>query len=562
MSLDLFTPTPPTDQPLVDYEREIPRRAQLLEAFEQDEGLQQFELERCKADPWHWFTNYLWVQRPDLVDVCGMAEVPFLGWPKHHELMKVILGLDGWRNQSGRLRNLIVKKSRDTGMSVLVCGCITYDFCFTPGSTSIIMSLRQGAVDSGKPDQFDVTLFGKIRFFLEHLPCWMRPSPWVPAKQARRFGRRRRAGKPRLFDAVLSLSNPDNGASIVGTSTTANGLRSGRARHVLVDEADSIPFLHALLKAASKVGAIRMITSITDDDTQFADVWHGNTGLVFDDAPNSAGWVKRTVMYTDRPELNPNTPLGRAHIAEMRDSMAPADWQTEMECEFRKVASGSIWGPYIAEDAVLDERDAAKWMRAAQRKGIVFVEGWDYGENKALSAWVLAAIQPDEAVALFLDYREWGEEATAEDIARDVAEAGWGPNNRPAYSFGDGAGGAKKKRNEDDEFKRSWLRSMERVGIETTPLNVRSARVLHDKVAAWFREGRVRFHPACVSKLPGHPRWPALWDAVKRYRREDGGKSVEDSTRVRFHTRKDINSHLAEAAAYALVGAEREVLGG
>jgi hypothetical protein len=465
-SSNLFEPTVPTERPELDYERECMRRAIVLEACAQDEGLQQFELSRCKADAWYWMVGYLWVLRPDLADEIGATELPYLGWPKHHELVKRMLGLDGFRTPLGKLRHGMVKKSRDTGISVCSLGVITHGFVFGKNETSFIISLRRDAVDTGKPDSFNETLFGKVRFFLEHLPVWMRPSPWAPEEElAQRKRKRGRPPKPRLWDSVCHLTNPDNGCSIVGSSTTPNATRSARARHILVDEADSIPFLGRLIAAVVKVGPTWLVSSVTDSDTPFAQAYQGETGLHFDPTPTAAGWLQEVVMYTDRPDWNPATVLGAARIAEMKKDMNADDFSTEMECKFRRVSAGSVWGPYISESAFLSPDDERKWFRRAAKAGeMIVAEGWDYGEGNALTAWVLAGFFPALDILIALDYLLWDESSTIDDIIADLDEHGYGPRNRPQASVGDGSGGNESGRRAvhgvEVENTKSWLRNL------------------------------------------------------------------------------------------------------
>jgi hypothetical protein len=554
-SANLFEPTAPTERPELDYERECHRRAIVLEACAADEGLQQFELQRCKGDPWYWMRSYLWVLRPDLVDALGVSELPYLGWPKHHEIVKRMMGLEGYRTPLGKLRHGMVKKSRDTGISVCSLGVITHGFVFGKNETSFVISLRRDAVDTGKPDSFNETLFGKIRFFLEHLPVWMRPSPWVDEEaQAARKRKRGRPRKPRLWDSVCHITNPDNGCSIVGSSTTPNATRSARARHILVDEADSIPFLGRLIAAVVKVGPTWLVSSVTDSDTPFAQAYQGETGLHFDNAPTAAGWLQETVMYTDRPDWNPATVLGAARIAEMRKDMNADDFATEMECKFRRVSAGSIWGPYIPESAFLSEDEERAWLRAAAKTGDMFpIEGWDYGDGNALSAWVMAYFYPAQDIVFFADYMLWDDTSTINDMISDLAAKGWGPQSRPAASVGDGSGGAEGGKRTihgiEVENARSWLRNMSDAGIETNGLIIRSARKMRDAVRDRFRAGTLVFSATCSMRIEGKSKWPSLAEAVKRFRL-DAEKSPEENKKAKFRVRKDINSHPSDALSY------------
>lgn len=548
----LFVPTEPTVSAASDYSRECSRRLQVLAACSGDESLQKFELDRCRQDPWYFMCAYLWVLRPDLVDELGHAELPYLGWPVHHEIVKRILGLDGYRTPLGKIRDVIIKKSRDTGISVCCLGAITHGFVFGKNETSYVISLREAAVDSGKPDSFNDNLFGKIRFFIEHLPSWMRPSPWAP--DAEKKAQRGRPRKPRLWDSMCHLTNPDNGCSVVGSSTTPNATRSARARHVLIDEADSIPFLSDLMASACKVGPQILVSSVTDATTPFARVWQGETGLKFDPTPTAQGWLQMTVRYTDRPDWDPSTELGRARIAEMKSSMDDDKWNTEMEGEFRRVAAGSVWGPYLYDEMFLKSAsEDQQYIKAATRHGYRSVEGWDFGSGNALSAWVSAWVVPNgnEDIIFVNDFMLWDDAATVESIVSDLGTRGAGPRSRPDISVGDGSGGSQNGRRTMNGIElqtvKSWLSNLADAGIEIHPLTVKNAVKLRDKVRDRIKANRLVFSSKCSEKVKSS--WPSLAEAVKRYRIDVRG-TPESATKQSYSVRKDINSHPCDALQY------------
>lgn len=547
---NIWIPTTVTDRPERDMEIELDRRCQILKATSKSPALQQYELKRCKDDPLHFCGNYLWVSRPDLADQFGDEfPLPWLMWPVHKTIIKKFLGLDGWRTKTGRLRNMAVRKSRDTGISVGCLSGIGWSFCFR-SSTYYLLSLKREAVDNARPNQYNTNLFGKLRFFIKHLPVWMRPESWLVEDEEE-------WKKPAGVDALCSLVNTKTGSTIIGSSTTGNATRSGRATRVLIDEADAIPCLDDILASALKVGPIALVSSVSDESTYFSQLTRGETGITINNERNCDGWIVDEIHYTQRPDWNPNSEMGRLRIAEMKSNFPPDKWQMEMEVKELKVSAGSIWGPYLDESLFIKTAaEDKKYLNQAYRAGEVYsIEAWDYGVGNSLTAWVLAYYIPSQNHIIFADYKMWSDIATCEIIVSDIEEKGWGPKSRPDRSICDKHGGtqtgARSVNGMAVENSKTWMKNMADVGIESEGITTKSAIKLREAVKKRLSAGTITFLSAASEKDPQNPKWPALTDAVKRYKL-DVTKSPENASKVEYRVRKDINSHMADDVQYVV----------
>lgn len=112
------------------------------------------------------------------------------------------------------LRDIIMPKSRETGVTWIWVAIAAWDFIFH-GQTHIgFVSKDEPSVDNpSDPD----SLMSKLKFLLDRLPCWLRP----PIERN---------------VTNHTFKNLDNGSTITGYAATANLGRGGRKRWFLMDE--------------------------------------------------------------------------------------------------------------------------------------------------------------------------------------------------------------------------------------------------------------------------------------------------------------------------------------
>ena len=528
----ILTPKAPTVDVRACYLIEAIRRRKILRTAKRDKDLQTYLLERCSEDPWFFFTTFVWSRHP------SHGPTPFLAYDFQRELLDVILGLDGWTLPSGKRYVCAIYKSREVGGSVVCCAAALWEWLFRPYSTNYFCSLREKAVDDGR-FSFDKTLFGKIRYMLRSLPVWMRPTPWRTSK------------KPRTHDFTANLINPDNDASIIGISTSADGFRSARANRVFVDEANSIPFLRDLMTAAAKVGPVCMISSVKGRDTHFAKVCHAE---VSPEAKRRGelGILIRRLHYSSMPHLDPSTPEGSAAIEEMRLSLglSPEDWAQEMECDFLAVTPGLIWNKYIPPDAVMSYDSFCLLGPELEHSGVC-IHGWDFGDGASATCCVVGYYLPARDWVVLTDYMEW-RETLAEDVARDVvAELGYyGSGPTPRYAVGDPSGCSRAPRQWGGvrmNASEGWLANLRRLGVRVSSQSYNDTRAI-DLVGKKMREGKIKLSPRCCKQRT--EKFPSLLDALRGYRRDYEGSAEDYEGKEGPKPVKDKNSHMSDAVKH------------
>lgn len=109
--------------------------------------------------------------------------------------------------------DLFIEKSRDMGVSWIVCCVLVWFWIFKKKFQSLVGSRKEDYVDNGLID----SLFGKIDYIIRHLP--FRPEGFTD--------------KNRTY---MKLESPVRGSSIQGESANDNFSRAGRHNVVVFDE--------------------------------------------------------------------------------------------------------------------------------------------------------------------------------------------------------------------------------------------------------------------------------------------------------------------------------------
>lgn len=163
------------------------------------------QFEQCRRDPIYWIDNYVFTSDPRNAARGASVIVPLILYPRQREYIR-------WRRDLLANRRWGVHaKSRDSGASVINASDQAHHFIFTPNFKGSFGSRKEMLVDRlGDPD----TIFYKLRFVIEHLPCWMRPM----------------GGD--YQDSYMKLLNHKTGSAITGEA--GNNIGRG-GRNLLVD---------------------------------------------------------------------------------------------------------------------------------------------------------------------------------------------------------------------------------------------------------------------------------------------------------------------------------------
>lgn len=114
-------------------------------------------------------------------------------------------------------KNFLIEKSRDMGMSWLVCYVFLWYWLFREGSSLLMGSYKEDLVDDGVNIN---AIFGKLEFTLRNMPKWMMP----------------RGFNFRKHRTHLKLVNPENGNIIVGDTMNPEFGRGARMTAIFYDE--------------------------------------------------------------------------------------------------------------------------------------------------------------------------------------------------------------------------------------------------------------------------------------------------------------------------------------
>lgn len=170
------------------------------------------ERSKCKADPIYFIRNYVKLYEPRQ-SLGGPKIIDFDLFPFQEDYVKFLEA----QYQAGR--GATVPKCRDMGITLSTLAWIFWHWLFTPQFTALIGSLKEEEVKLivGEYDP----LFSKLDMYLKYLAPFLKPKGW----------------NANDHQQSMTLTNPANGAAIMGSSMTDNfGL--GRRRSVIyIDEA-------------------------------------------------------------------------------------------------------------------------------------------------------------------------------------------------------------------------------------------------------------------------------------------------------------------------------------
>ena len=529
------------------------RRLEIYASALASDELKRYHLERARRDFFYWRANFCWTFDDD------RGTVPYVPLAGHDELQSYILGLKGYRNSVGDPFNTLLYASRKRGKTLSYVAPAVWR-CFVETSTKhwTITAQQQSSVDNNT-FVFSSAILPKIRWMIHRMPGWMRPEAWKATWLEHRKIHREGAAQANRF---LLLQNLQTGSSIRGATANVNRERGGRAERCVVDEANIVTNLRALLASFSKVGPWSLVSSVEGRHTTFAQYAHGEIMKLSKDG--SDGLVVRGWHYSEHPLYNPETPEGAARIkAERANFPSKEAWASEMENDWQESVPGRIWGP---DFDVEDDEEEGRFSNICTpdetgevlAKGhlLELYEGWDFGVSSSLTA-VVWGYYDDSADVLYLaGLRQW-RDALASEVARDVCNMGYtsshGGATMPDYRVGDIAGKIRGRRTSMGRLvsdRSSWIRNLREVGIEVRGQSLKVEEAI-SLVRQKLREGKIKLMPLCLSRHPEEPDYfPSLEEVFRGYRRDLKGQEPSEYVGDSPKPKKDIFSHAADAVQH------------
>ena len=175
-------------------------------------------LKHSKEGLIRWFKY--WAFTCDPRPTAPIYSVPFIPFPFQEEGLEWMWDLTFNKHEDG-----LIDKSRDLGLSWLVCGFAVYNWLFASKDnpfTALFGSRKEEFVDV-RGDMS--SLFEKMRFMVLRLPQWMLPQGF----------------NPRDHFTYMKIINPQTGSIIRGESSNDNFGRGGRNTIIILDEFASFP---------------------------------------------------------------------------------------------------------------------------------------------------------------------------------------------------------------------------------------------------------------------------------------------------------------------------------
>lgn len=180
------------------------KRLKTYQKIKKSDKLTSLEFEMCKRSKTHFINNWLFTYDPRV----EIRNLPFLLFPFQDQTI-------AWIDERYQKKEVgIVEKSRDMGVSWIICAWTLHEWLFNDGFSARFGSRKEDLVDNKTME----SLFGKIRYMLSYLPSFFKPA------------------KKKENDKYLTLINPDNGNEIVGESANIGFGRGGRSSICFIDE--------------------------------------------------------------------------------------------------------------------------------------------------------------------------------------------------------------------------------------------------------------------------------------------------------------------------------------
>lgn len=268
---------------------------------------EKLRLKHSKEGMIRWFKY--WAQTADPRPTAPLYSVPFIPFDFQIDGLSWLWELVFEKHQDG-----LVEKSRDLGLSWLVCGFAVYNWLYAPKArpfTAHFGSKKEDAVDK-RGDMS--SLFEKMRFLILNLPEWMLPVGFNAQQHM----------------TYMRIVNPFSGSAITGESSNDNFARSGRNTMVIFDEFAVFPGGgYSAWTAASQSTRSRIaISTPYGMNNKFAELRH------------TPGMNVRTFHWTLHPFKD------EKWFEEEKRRMSAAEIAQELEIDYQGSLPGKLFPMY------------------------------------------------------------------------------------------------------------------------------------------------------------------------------------------------------------------------
>lgn len=374
------------------YSRYSARAAQVLEHA------------ACGEDFGRFCDRWVEVEDPRL----HITRVPMVLYPHQRRVISEIA-----RACARRGAQVVVEKSREMGISWLICAWIVWRFIYHPGFGALFLSRTERAVDDGTTD----SLLGKCRYILEHLP------PWLAGEY-----------ESRHLHLETQGMGAYQGGRIAGEGSSDTTTAGTRQTIAIVDEAALLPRGgYAIRKSLTSVArSCVWISTPRGASNAFAQM------------ARSGSIPRVRVHWSEHPHKRCSC-IGE-HVgcwyAATTATMPREDIASELEIAYEGSVHGALW-PQMTRAAHYCADELA-WRRLEEGFGDLWAGiGIDPGIGPSATAIVFAFFHPAQRVLYLADYLEgnnvsastWAERTVhviAEWSKRGIPRARWDVYMDPA----------------------------------------------------------------------------------------------------------------------------------
>lgn len=279
-----------------NYRENLEYRALLLKRCKTDEKLRHVVRERCRRDIWYFFNVFLWTMDPRR----EAKSLPFITYEYQDEY---IFNLE---EALEKKHDLLTEKSRDMGASMVFLGFLLHKWLFKERFTALLGSYIEDLVDNRTIDSH----FGRIDYFLEHLPAWLLPNGFDPAQHRN----------------SMKLDNPENNAIINGYAPTERFSRAGRYDCIFADELAFWKHARSAWTAMGDATKVRYVTSTPN----------GKGNLFADLALKST--IKKCVLHWKRHPLKDEEWYEGEKLRRTEEEIAQ-----ELDINYNKSVTGRVY---------------------------------------------------------------------------------------------------------------------------------------------------------------------------------------------------------------------------
>lgn len=284
-------------------------RARIMKRADKDKAYQRKVLELCKRDIVFWCEHFLWTY-----DDRVSSDEPFILY--EFQIEKMVRPYEQMLKTSGRDRwTECHEKSRGIGFTWVELMCILHSFAFRLNHSTLIGSVHEKEVDDGGQEATHESLFGKLRYMLNHLPRWMRQElfgPWITQDR---------------FNKVNTLKNPLMPKNIIkGKQFGAMFGRSQRFGHVWGDEIAHAPEMRNADTSLKQ----------TTNRASFGSTPNGKHTFHYQLMRGPLKVHRYTIHWSEHPELDANW------YNSQREHMTDEQVAQELDIDYESSAGGRV----------------------------------------------------------------------------------------------------------------------------------------------------------------------------------------------------------------------------